>query len=216
MNASGNRRLSRQLRFLCEIDRAKSVYRRTLLMDGSRRENDAEHAWHFAIMAIVLSELSKRKGIDVLKVVTMALIHDIVEIDCGDTFLYDEKLRQRRKKQEARAATRIFGLLPPDQARIYVRLWKEFEAGATAEAKFAAALDRFQPILHNYKTGGRVWKEANVTPEQVLRNNRHMAKGAPLLWELAQRLVREATEKRWLSDRASGMRKGKGSPPRKS
>jgi putative hydrolase of HD superfamily len=214
MNTFWNNRLSRQLAFLCEIDKVKSVYRRTLLMDGSRRENDAEHAWHLAVMAILLSGLSKKRNIDVLKVVIMVLIHDIVEIDCGDTFLYDEKQRLRMKKQEARAAKRIFGLLPPEQARYFIRLWKEFEARKTGEAMFAAALDRFQPILHNCRTGGRVWKEAHVRPEQVLRKNRHMAHGAPLLWELAQRLVAEEKGKQKTNVQSAHARKARGFPLR--
>ncbi|MBN1129558.1 MAG: HD domain-containing protein [Chitinispirillaceae bacterium] len=188
-NISTIRRLSRRVRFLCEIDKVKSIRRHTLLMDGSRRENDAEHAWHLAIMAVVVSDLAATRSLDVLKVLTMVLIHDIVEIDCGDAFLYDARLRAKRKKQEARAAKRIFGLLPRLQAHRFLTLWNEFEARATPEAQFAAALDRFQPILHNIKTGGRVWKKAGVSADQVLITNRHIADGAPLLWDLVRTMV---------------------------
>jgi putative hydrolases of HD superfamily len=192
---------SRRLRFLCEIDKVKSIYRHTLLMDGSRRENDAEHAWHLAIMAVLFSDLSRSRRIDVLKVVKMALIHDIVEIDCGDAFLYDEKLRRTQKKQEARAARRIFGLLPRDQARELLSLWREFEEKKTAEARFAAALDRFQPVLHNYKTGGRVWKKAKVGPAKVLAINEHINDGAPRLWEQVKWMVEDGTRKGFFGKR---------------
>jgi putative hydrolase of HD superfamily len=187
--------LSRRLRFLCEIDKVKLIRRHTLLMDGSRRENDAEHAWHLAIMALLFYGLPGSRKIDLLKVVTMVLIHDIVEIDCGDAFLYDEKLRAKRKKQEARAARRIFGLLPPVQARRFLSLWNEFEKRATPEARFAAALDRFQPILHNYKTKGRVWKKAGVSPDTVLKVNRHISDGSPLLYDLVRKMVKDGTHK---------------------
>jgi putative hydrolase of HD superfamily len=192
---SPDRRLNRQLAFLCEIDKVKSIFRHTLLMDGSRRENDAEHAWHLAIMALLFSDLSPARRLDLLKVVTMALIHDIVEIDCGDALVYDTALRLRRKKQEQRAAKRIFSLLPRDQARHFLALWKEFEDRATPEARFAAALDRFQPVLHNYKTKGKVWKKAKVGADQVLSVNKHIGEGAPLLWDQVRRMVKDGKKK---------------------
>jgi putative hydrolases of HD superfamily len=188
-------RLGRQLSFLCEIDRLKSVYRHTLLMDCSRRENDAEHAWHLAVMALLFSGLSKKKRVDLLKVIAMVLIHDIVEIDCGDAFLYDEKKRALRAQQEPKAAARIFGLLPRDQARVFLNLWKEFESRRTPEARFAAALDRFQPVLHNYITRGKVWRRAVVQPEQVLTRNKHINDGAPELWKCVREMVEEGIKK---------------------
>jgi putative hydrolase of HD superfamily len=188
-------RLRRQIAFLCEIDKVKSIFRHTLLIDGSRRENDAEHAWHLALMAILFSDLSNDTSINVLKALKMVLIHDIVEIDCGDVFLYDEKGRALQKKRERKAARRIFSLLPADQARELIALWGEFEARKTPEARFAAALDRFQPVLHNYKTKGRVWRRAVVSPEQVLAVNEHIGAGATELWECVQEMVAEGIEK---------------------
>ena len=194
-------RLSRQLAFLCEIDKVKSVRRRTLLMDGSRRENDAEHAWHLAIMALIFSELSHSRRLNLLTVLKMLLIHDIVEIDCGDTFLYDDKKRKLCKKQERKAARRIFSLLPHNQAREFMKLWIEFEARKTPEARFAAAIDRFQPVLHNYKTRGKVWRRAVVRPEQVLTKNRHIADGAPVLWDYVQKLVKDGIKRGYFKKR---------------
>jgi putative hydrolase of HD superfamily len=193
--------LSRRLHFICEIDKVKSIYRHTLLMDGSRRENDAEHAWHLAIMALLFSDLSRSRRINVLKVVKMVLIHDIVEIDCGDVFLYDEKARLRQKKHEARAARRIFGLLPRNQAKELLGLWREFEEKKTAEARFAAALDRFQPVLHNYKTGGRVWKKAKIDSAKVLTINEQIGDGAPGLWEQVKWMVEDGTRKGFFGKR---------------
>jgi putative hydrolases of HD superfamily len=201
-NKTKNRsRLGRQIAFLCEVDKLKSVLRHTLLMDGSRRENDAEHAWHLAVMALLFSELSKTKRIDLLTVVKMVLVHDIVEIDCGDAFLYDEKKRRLRAVQEPKAAKRIFGLLPRDQAREFLRLWKEFEARKTPEARFAAALDRFQPVLHNYKTRGKVWRRAVVGPDQVLTKNKHIDDGAPELWHCVQEMVSEGIKRGYFKKR---------------
>ena len=189
-------RLRRQLDFLCEIDKVKSVRRRTLLMDGSRRENDAEHAWHLAVMALVFSEISNApRRLNLLKVIRMLLIHDLVEIDCGDTFLYDDKKRAAGAIKEEKAARRIFGLLPKDQGREFLRLWQEFEARTTPEAKFAAAVDRFQPVLHNYKTRGRVWRRAVVSPEQVLTKNRHIGDGATALWKCVQEFVKDGIKR---------------------
>jgi putative hydrolases of HD superfamily len=194
-------RIKRQLAFLCEIDKVKSVYRHTLLMDCSRRENDAEHAWHLAIMALVFSGFSRARRLDVLKVLKMLLIHDLVEIDSGDTFLYDEKKRAAGAAREKTAAHRIFGLLPKGQGREFLLLWKEFETRRTPEAKFAAAIDRFQPVLHNYKTRGRVWRRAVVRPEQVLALNRHIADGAPALWECVRKMVTDGIKKGYFEKR---------------
>jgi putative hydrolase of HD superfamily len=194
-------RIKRQISFLCEIDKVKSICRHTLLMDGSRRENDAEHAWHLAVMALVFSELSKTRRIDLFKVLKMLLIHDIVEIDCGDVFLYDVKKRAAGKPLEKKAARRIFGLLPPDQAREYYSLWREFEKRKTPAARFAAAIDRFQPVLHNYKTHGKVWRRAVVRPEQVLKINKHIGEGAPLLWEYVQKMVKDGIKRGYFKKR---------------
>jgi putative hydrolase of HD superfamily len=187
-------RFNRQLSFIVEIDKLKSILRHTLLMDGSRRENDAEHAWHLSLMALVFSDLSKGKDLDLFKVVRMVLIHDLVEIDSGDAFLYDEKKRAELKTLERGAARRIFGLLPRDQAREFRRLWEEFEERKSPEARFAAALDRFQPVLHNYKTKGKTWKRHKVDAATVLEKNAHIADGVPVLWELVKEMVAEGVK----------------------
>jgi putative hydrolase of HD superfamily len=202
-------RLRRQIDFICEIDKVKSVFRHTILMDGSRRENDAEHGWHLALMALLFSELATDKRIDLLKVLAMVLIHDIVEIDCGDVFVYDQAKRLLQKKLEKKAARRIFGLLPADQARKFTALWHEFEARATPEARFAAALDRFQPVLHNYITKGKVWRRAVVRPDQVLTINKHIGEGAPALWDYVQEVVKEGIEKGYFKKSAIGQQRGK-------
>ena len=182
-------RLANQLLFILEIDRLKSVYRRTYLVDGTRSENSAEHSWHLALMAMVLAEHAN-KPLDVGKVIRMVLIHDIVEIDAGDTYIYDEQGDKAEREQQA--ATRIFGLLPPDQEREFRELWEEFEGGETPEARFASALDRFMPQLHNYHTQGRSWKEHGITAERVLSRNVEIAGGSVTLWEFTQTLIEQA------------------------
>ncbi len=182
-------RLARQLQFILEIDKLKSIYRRTYLVDGARRENSAEHSWHLAMLAMVLSEHAN-EALDVSKVVRMVLVHDIVEIDAGDTYIYGDQ--GDKADREGRAADRIFGLLPPDQESEFRGLWEEFENGATAEARFAAALDRFIPQLHNYHTQGRSWKEHGITAERVLMRNEQMSSGSVTLWEWTQTLIERA------------------------
>ncbi len=196
---TGNERLESQIRFIVEIDRLKSVFRQTRLMNGERRENDAEHSWHLAVMAVLLSEYAAEKDIDILRVTKMVLIHDIVEIDAGDTFVYDRTEAQNRSEEERRAADRIFNILPHDQAKEMRELWEEFEARETPEARFAAALDRLQPMLHNYETRGGAWQEHGITSDMVIRRNKHIAEGAPALWEYAEKMVRDAVEKGYLN-----------------
>ncbi len=192
-------RLVQQIGFLVEVDKLKQVLRQTWLMDQSRRENDAEHSWHVSLLAVLLVEHAAEPGLDLLRVVKMLLIHDLVEIDAGDTFAYDEVGALDKAEREQRAAQRIFGLLPPDQAAILRALWDEFEARQTPEARYAAALDRFQPILHNYVTQGKAWRQHGITLQQVLTRNRHMAEGAPALWEYAESLARDAVRKGYLA-----------------
>jgi len=192
-------RLSRQIGFVREIDKLKAVFRQTWLLDGSRKENDAEHSWHLATMAMLLGEHAAEPGIDVARVVRMTLVHDLVEIDAGDTFVYDEAGARDKARREQAAADRLFALLPPDQAAEMRALWEEFEARQTPEARFAAALDRLQPLLHNYYTQGAAWREHGVKLAQVLDRNRHMAEGAPRLWAFAERLIRDAVEKGYLA-----------------
>ena len=184
-------RLQRQIQFIIEIDKLKAVYRRTYLIDEQRSENSAEHSWHLAMLAIVLAEYAN-EPVNVERVVKMVLIHDIVEVDAGDTYIYDTQGALDKAERESIAAQRIFGLLPSDQEGEFRALWEEFESGATADARFAAALDRFMPQLHNFHTGGRSWKEHGITAERVLARNISMADGSETLWEVTQDLIRRA------------------------
>ncbi|MCX6778895.1 MAG: HD domain-containing protein [Candidatus Magasanikbacteria bacterium] len=188
-----NPRLQHQLDFLRAVDALKGIKRQTLIATGERQETDAEHSWHVALMAWVLGEYSKAK-IDLFKVVIMLLIHDLVEIIAGDTYFYQTKERKLAKAREQAAAAKIFSLLPFDQAQILKRFWEEFEERKTPEAKFAAAMDRVQPIINNFLTGGKSWREHNVTSTMVLEKCRHIKNGAPLLWEYIQQLIQEAVE----------------------
>lgn len=180
-----NDRLEQQLRFALEADKEKNIVRQTLISDGSRRENDAEHAWHAALMAVLLHEHSNEK-IDLLRTVTMLLIHDIVEIDAGDTYAYDEQAKLSQRDRETAAADRIFGLLPDDQRDSLRVLWEEFEAGETAEAKFARTMDNLQPMTLNNATDGRVWRERGVALHQILKRNEITGEGSQVLWEYAR------------------------------
>jgi len=191
-------RLQKQIQFIVEIDKLKQIYRQTILMDGSRQENDAEHSWHLAVMAILLSEYAAEEGMDVLKVVKMVLVHDLVEIDAGDTFCYDEKGNLDKAEREQKAAERIFNLLPEDQAWEIKNLWEEFEERKTLEARFAAALDRVQPLLHNYHTQGHAWQKHGTTSEQVIDRCKYIGDGSPLLWEYIHGIIRESVEKGYL------------------
>jgi putative hydrolase of HD superfamily len=188
-------KLTKQIKFIVEIDQLKQIMRQSRLIDSDRNENDAEHSWHLAIMAILLSEYAETKDIDVLKVVKMVLIHDLVEIDAGDTFCYDEKANEDKACRENRAAKRIFNILPQDQAQEICTLWREFEEMNTPEARFAACLDRLEPLLLNYHTGGHTWSKPGITSKMVLKRSEVMKEGAPLLWEYTQKLIEESIEK---------------------
>lgn len=192
-----NERLKKQIEFLLEIDKLKTILRRTTLTDGSRRENSAEHSWHLAVMALILSEYANTK-IDLLRVIKILLIHDLVEIDAGDTFVYDLQGNRDKEEKEGKAAERLFGLLPPDQAEDLYALWREFEERQTPEALFASALDRFQPLLHNFFTQGTVWRQHQITGNQVLTVNRKIEEGSQTLWNFAESLVRDLIEKGFL------------------
>jgi putative hydrolase of HD superfamily len=195
-----NLRLQQQIQFLVEIDKLKQVLRRTWLMDQSRYENDAEHSWHIAVAAMLFVEYAHDPNVDVLRVIKMLLVHDLVEIDAGDTYAYDEKACLGQPERERKAAERIFALLPPDQAAEFRGLWEEFEARQTAEARYAAALDRFQPLVHNYLTNGRAWRDHAVTSGRVFDRNRPVVDGAPLLGQYAEDLIRDAVAKGYLAE----------------
>jgi putative hydrolase of HD superfamily len=192
-------RLDARIRFIVEIDKVKHVFRQTDLMDGSRRENDAEHSWHLAVMALLLAEYAAA-DLDLAHVLKMVLIHDLVEVDAGDTFCYDDEGAKDKAQREQAAADRIFGMLPGDQAAEFRALWDEFEARETADAKFAASLDRLQPLLHNYHTQGAAWRRHGIVRSQVVAHNRHIAEGAPALWDYARGLIDAAVAKGYLAE----------------
>jgi putative hydrolase of HD superfamily len=184
-------RLERQIRFILEVDRLKEVFRQTLCTQSRRAENDAEHSWHLCLAVIVLSEHANLGDLDVLRVLKMLIIHDLVEIDAGDTFAYDTAGRATQHEREAKAADRIFAILPPDQAGEFRGLWDEFEAVATPEARFAAAIDRFQPCLLNCSTEGAAWKRHGVTKDRVIARNSAIAEGSAELWEATLAMIEE-------------------------
>lgn len=178
-------RLKQQFDFFKEIDKEKEIFRQTYLADGSRKENDAEHAWHMAIMTVLLSEYANEE-IDVLKTVTMLLIHDIVEIDAGDTYAYDPEGKKSQREREVKAAERIFHLLPEDQAVKMHALWEEFEAQETAEAKFARTMDNIQPMMLNDASNGKSWEEHQVAVSQILKRNERTSLGSEAIWDYAK------------------------------
>ncbi|MCI7249136.1 MAG: HD domain-containing protein [Clostridiales bacterium] len=175
-------RLEKQMEFCKEIDKEKLIGRQTYLTDGSRKENDAEHAWHMALMAVVLQEYSNEE-IDLLKSMTMMLIHDIVEIDAGDTFAYDEEGKKDQRERELKAAERLFGMLPEDQGAYFRQLWDEFEAMSTPEARFARTLDNIQPTMLNASSGGKGWSEKGVHIDQVMERQSYTGDGSRVLWD---------------------------------
>ena len=183
-----NSAFEKQLSFVKEIDKLKYIQRKTKLFNSDRHENDAEHSWHLAMMALVLSEHSNEK-IDLLKVIKMLLIHDIVEIDAGDTFLFDTTKNHTNTEEELKTAERIFGLLPEEQAKELIAIWEEFEAGETDDAKFAKAMDRFEPMLQNASNDGGTWKEFNVPYESVIEKKKKMKEGSEVVWEYAKGMV---------------------------
>jgi putative hydrolase of HD superfamily len=192
--------LQQQISFLTEIDELKQILRQTVLLKDLRQENDAEHSWHLAMMVVLLSEYSNENEIDVLRTVKMVLIHDIVEIDAGDTFCYDVHDREQKTMKEREAANRIFGMLPDEQAGEFKLLWEEFEEMETPEARFAAAVDRLQPLLLNFNTRGHAWRKHGVTRSQVIERNMHIEKGSVELWEFAKQLIDDSVRKGYLLD----------------
>ncbi|HUH74475.1 MAG TPA: HD domain-containing protein [Chitinophagales bacterium] len=186
--------LLKQINFIKEIDKLKYIQRKTKLFNSERHENDAEHSWHLAMMAIILAEHSDQP-IDVLKVVKMVLIHDIVEIDAGDVFIYDTVKNHNNTEEELIAAKRIFGLLPTEQAEELIAIWEEFEEGRTEEAKFAKAMDRFEPLLQNTSNNGGTWAEFNVPYQKVYDKKKSIKDGSTSIWNYAENLINESVEK---------------------
>lgn len=192
-----NERLKKQLDFMLELDKMKNIYRQTYVLHEDRKENDAEHSWHLAILAFMLEEYAA-EPIDTLKVIKMVLLHDVVEIDAGDTYLYDEEGYKSKAEREEKAAQRIFGLLPDGQRDEYYALWREFEDDITYESRFASILDRMQPLLLNYTKGGIAWKEHGVHKEQVLSRNRPYFDASHELAEVIESVIEDAAAKGWL------------------
>ena len=190
-------RLQKQIEFVIEIDKLKNIYRQTYVLGEERKENDSEHSWHIALMAFLLAEYSE-KTIDVLKTMKMLLIHDIVEIDAGDTYCYDAEGYKTKAEREEKAAQRIFGLLPENQCSELYALWREFEDGSSDEAKFAAVLDSIQPLILNYTKNGISWKEHDVCKEQVAGRYSQTAEASEKLTQLAMNIINDAHEKGWL------------------
>lgn len=178
-------RLEKQLQFILEIDKVKKIIRQTPLSDASRKENDAEHSWHIALMAYLLQEYAQ-ESVEVSKVMLMVLIHDLVEIDAGDTYAYDEEGAKTKDERERKAADRIFGLLPEDQGVYLKALWEEFEAYETAEAKYAHLLDNFQPLLLNDAAGGISWTEHQVKKSQIYKRNEKVEETSATIWKCMQ------------------------------
>jgi len=193
-------RLKKQLHFLIEADKLKNIYRRTyLICDTERLENDAEHSWHLTLIAIILLEYAtKRKDINQFHVLKMLIIHDMVEIDAGDTYCYDQVALQDKGEREIKAANRLFSILPEDQQEHFLCLWKEFEEQETIEAKYAAAIDRIQPLLLIYFTQGRTWIDHGIDLEQELKRNELLKEITPALWDYAKEIIHDAAQKGYL------------------
>ncbi len=186
-------RLLAQLDFIREIDKIKYIFRKTRLFNSDRHENDAEHSWHLCMIAMTLAEHAN-EPVDILKVIKMLLIHDIVEIDAGDTFLFDTQKSHTNTEEELKAAKRIFGMLPQDQAEEYIAIWEEFEAATTREARFAKAIDHLEPILQNHSNEGGTWSEFNVPYDTVKDKKSVIRYGSEVIWEHVLELLEESME----------------------
>jgi 5'-deoxynucleotidase YfbR-like HD superfamily hydrolase len=192
-------RFKSQIEFILEVDKLKQVLRRTAILDGTRQENSAEHSWHVALSVLVLSEYAEENNLNLLQVIKLLLSHDLVEIDAGDTYAYDEIGAQDQKERERTAADRIFNILPADQADALRTLWDEYEARETPESRFANALDRVQPFLFNYFRRGGNWQKHGVRKKQVLARMRPVNDGAPFLWDYISGLIDDAVKKGYLA-----------------
>lgn len=193
-----NSDLEKKIQFIIEADKMKGIYRRTLLMDKSRCENDAEHSWHLALMAMTLFEHAYSPDVDILHVLKMVIVHDLVEIYAGDTFAYDEKGYEDKLEREIKAADRLFGMLPEEQGREFRALWEEFDAAETPSALYASAVDRFQPLLSNYMTQGHTWKDGAVTSAKVLKRMEPIKTAIPEAWKLVENIIEESIANGWL------------------
>lgn len=192
--------LQKILSFIVEVDKIKNIMRRTLLVDGSRRENDAEHSWHLAIMAMLLTEYADDKNFTLDKVLKMVIVHDLVEIYAGDTFAFDVKGNLEKEDKEKQAADKLFGQLPSNQGKQLRKLWEEFDEAKTPEARYAAALDRLQPFIHNLCTEGHTWVLGKVTKEQVYKRSGLAMEVLPALKPWMEEQINEAIKKGWISE----------------
>ena len=195
-----NERLQKQISFVLELDKMKALYRQTYVLNENRKENDAEHSWHLAVMAFLLAEYSN-EPVDVLKVMKMVLIHDVVEIDAGDTYCYDEEGYRSKAEREEKAAQRLFGLLPEDQKKESYDLWREFEGNSTAESRFANLLDHIQPLLLNYTKNGVSWKEHGIFSDQVRKRNLNSAQASDDIADLIEKIISDAEDQGFLKTR---------------
>lgn len=193
-------RLKQQIDFILEIDKMKNIYRQSYVTDASKHENDAEHSWHLAVMVMVLGEYFD-KDTDTLKVMKMVLVHDLVEIYAGDTYLYDEKGYEDKAKREQEAADKLFAMLPQEQKDEFMGLWHEFEAKNTKESKFAAVLDRLQPVLLNYSTKGKAWLEHGVPYEKVREKQKDVFNGPKEISQFLDELLKDAVNKGYIRER---------------
>lgn len=187
-------RLKKQMDFMMEIDKMKKIGRQTYIADASRKENDAEHSWSLAVMCMLMAEHANER-IDVLRTIEMVLVHDLVEIDAGDTYAYDDAGNRTKRERELAAAERIFHILPEDQAEFIRGLWDEFEEGETPEARFANTVDKVQPLTLNHVTGGIAWKEHDVAAKQVIDRNARTHEGSEVMWDYCKKIIDENVEK---------------------
>jgi len=185
--------------FLTEVEKLKAVYRQNMVYDRSRHENSAEHSWHLALMAVVLSNEAIDPAVDIKTVIEMLLIHDIVEIDAGDTFLYDEGANLDKEEREDRAATRLFGLLPEDQRDRFISLWREFDARQTPNALFAAALDNMQPVVNHFVSEGYGIKNHALKSRQIIEKKEFIKDASPALWEYIRSVIAKSEERGYYS-----------------
>lgn len=192
------KRLEDQIDFLIELDKMKTIERRSWIFSGGKLENDAEHSWHTAVMAMVLREYAGEPNLDMGHVLEMLTVHDLIEIYAGDTFAYDTRANQDKEEREKASADRLYSMLPEDQAGYYRSLWEEFDEAKTPEASFAASVDRIQPLLSNWLNEGGPWKEHNVKAEQVYRRMEQIKTGAPRLWEFADCIIKASVERGYL------------------
>lgn len=191
-------RLQKQLNFIVEVDKMKTILRQSVIIDKSKRENDAEHSWHLALMAMILSEYAYSPKVDINRAIRMAIVHDLVEVYAGDTFAYDEKANEDKLEREEASAVKLFGILPEDQGKEMYLLWKEFDTMETPDSIYAAALDRLQPFILNYNTQGHTWALSDVTSSKIYQRLAKVKEGLPELWEVVEYMIQDSIDKGYI------------------